>query len=103
MINFVVSSTSVVLVGLAVVISVLYPDNPAVRPFALALFSWFLALGPLRWLEGRIDDFVIFLDKNYNGDYKGIYTILDILYLIVEIVLIIVGSVYFVHGLGKLP
>jgi len=103
MINFVISSTSVVFIALAIVISVLYPDNPSVHPFALALFSWFLALGPLRWLENRIDDLVILVDKNSKGDFSGIYIFLDIVYLMAEIGLVIAGAVYFVHGLAKLP
>ena len=92
MINFVVSSTSVVFVGLAIVISVLYPDNPSTREFALALFAWFLALGPLRWLESRICVLVI---KDSWAD-----PVWDYIFLVVELILIIVGAVYFVHGLA---
>jgi len=103
MFNFIISSTSVVFIALAIIISVLYPDSPSTHQFALALFSWFLALGPLRWLEGRIDDLVLLIDKNSKGDFSGIYIFLDTLYLLVEIGLVIAGAVYFVHGLGKLP
>jgi hypothetical protein len=92
MVNFVVSSTSVVFIGLAIVLSILYPENPSTRQFALALFSWFLALGPLRWLENRIDYLV---DKGSDAE-----TVWNYVYLIVELILIIVGAVYFVHGLA---
>lgn len=92
MFNFVVSSTSVVFIGLAIVISILYPDNPSVHPFAIALFSWFLALGPLRWLESRIAPFVE--EDSWDEPVWGY------VFLIAEVVLIIVGAVYFVHGLA---
>ena len=102
MINFAVSSTSVVLVGLAVVISVLYPDNPSTRQFAIALFLWFLSLGALRWIEQRIDDLLDTLIED-KTDWPYLYSTLGILFLIAEVGLIIAGAVFFVYGLQLLP
>ncbi len=87
-----VSLASFVFLGLAVVISVLYPDNPSTRQFVIALSSWFLFLGPLHWLEKRISGFV---DKKSRAVPVWRYG-----FLIAEIALIVVGAVYFVRGLA---
>jgi hypothetical protein len=92
MTNLTVSSASIVFIGLAVVISVLYPHNPSTRQFVIALSSWFLLLGPLRWLENRIPSFV---NKNSRAATLWRYC-----FLIAEIALIVVGAVYFVRGLA---
>ena len=93
MTNFMVNAASVVFIGLAVVISILYPDNPSTHQFVIALSSWFLLLGPLRWLENRIPGLV---DKNSRTAPVWRYG-----FLIAEIALIVVGAVYFVRGLAQ--
>ena len=92
MINFVSSSVSVILIALAIVISALYPNNPSVHQFAIALFLWFLALGALRWIENRISPFV---EADSWADYLWSYT-----FLFSELGLIIAGIVLFVYGLA---
>jgi hypothetical protein len=88
-----VSLASAVFLVLAIVISVLYPDNPSTRQFVIALSLWFLFLGPLRWLENRIPGLV---EKGRRTAPVGRYG-----FLIAEIALIVVGAVYFVRGLAQ--
>jgi len=92
-INLIVSSTSVIFIGLAIVISILFPDNPSVYHFSLALFWWFLSLGPLRWVHNRIDNLL-----GTDNDTRHLIT--GIIFLIAEVVFLIVGVAYFVRGIG---
>jgi hypothetical protein len=92
MTKFTVSLASLVFIGLAVVISVLFPDNPSTYKFVIALFCWFLLLGPLRWLENRIPGLVEKGSRAAPGWRYG--------FLILEIALIVAGAVYFVRGLA---
>lgn len=92
MTNFMVSLASLVFLVIAVVISVLFPDNPSTQKFVIALILWFLFLGPLRWAEHRIPGLV---EKGSRATPVWRYG-----FLIVEIALMLVGAVYFVRALA---
>ena len=87
-----VSLASFVFLVIAIVISVLFPDNPSTQKFVIALILWFLFLGPLRWAEHRIPGLV---GKGSRAAPVWLYG-----FLIVEIALMLVGAVYFVRALA---
>ena len=104
MINFVTSSISVILIALAIVILALYPSNPSVHQFAIALFLWFLSLGALRWIEKRIDDLLdVLIDEDNKADWSWLYSTSSILFFVLEVGLIIAGVAFFVYGIRLSP
>jgi hypothetical protein len=103
MINFVTSSVSVILIALAIVILALYPHDPSIRQFAIALFLWFLALGPLRWIERRIADLLESLIDKDNEEWDWLIHSLSILFVFAEIGLISSGIAFFVYGIRLSP
>jgi uncharacterized membrane protein len=92
MTDFMVTLASLVFLVIAVVISVLFPDNPSTQKFVIALILWFLFLGPLGWVEHRIPGLV---KKGSRAAPIWRYG-----FLIVEIALILVGAMYFVRALA---
>jgi hypothetical protein len=96
--NVILSSTSILFLAGSIALTLLFRDNPSSHRFAVGLFLWFLALAPLRWIANRIDSMVAYMSDEHN-DNRGTALFFDIVFVIIEVFLLGLGVVSFLHGL----
>lgn len=90
MINLIIrNTTSLSMLIFAIVVYNIYPHNPFNNSLIIALFCWFTALGPLRWMELHFEDVI---------ESKDAWEIKKWLFFFLQFGLLVAGVVNFVKG-----
>lgn len=85
--------------GGAIVIAVLFAPEPFAIWISGALLCGFIAVGPLRWIDDRIQDIIDVRHKGRFMSYKNAMKIKSVWFLFFEIAFSLLGISLFTKGM----
>jgi hypothetical protein len=94
-VSLVISSASLLFLTGAIVLSAVFPGNTAMHHYSVALFCWFVGIGPVAWMQNRIED-ILDAANSTSDAYVG----WRIFFLLIVVLFVSIGAYNFLQGLA---
>ncbi|MFC2006528.1 hypothetical protein ACFLVG_06250 [Chloroflexota bacterium] len=103
MVQFIVNITAPLgFLGGAIWVGIVYAPRPFSIWFASTLFCGFIAVGPIRWLDHRIQELIESQDQFHPLQWENAMKLKCHWFLFFEILVVVLGIAFFLKGLSLL-
>ena len=102
MVQFIVNTASLGFLGGAIWVGIAYAPRSFSIWFASTLFCGFIAVGPIHWLDDRIQEFIQSQHQFHPLPWERAMKLKFRWFLFLEILIIVIGISFFVKGLSLL-
>ena len=103
MIQVIISTTAALgFLGSATWVAIAYAPRPFAIWFAATLFCGFIAVGPIRWVDDRIQELIESQHAFHPLQYEHAMKVKGGWFLFFEILVVVLGIAFFLKGLWVL-